>query len=284
MPSKADQRLTLPEGGQSLPMQVSAGVAALRQSPAADAEMVSQLLHGEIVHLHHEDGEFGLVQSQSDHYVGWALMAALSAPILEATHRVSVPRLHVYAAPSIRAAPHFVLGAGARLVGAGEREGRYLKCERAGWVREDLLSPIATLETDPAAIAERFIGTPYLWGGRDCLGIDCSGLIQIAYDACGITCPRDSDMQFNWFGTAIEDWDTPGRLQRNDLVFWKGHVGIMLDAETLLHANANHMAVAAEPLTQAIERIAKTYGEPIGARRIDLASHVGVTPDWLTRQ
>ncbi|MEO1642959.1 MAG: NlpC/P60 family protein, partial [Pseudomonadota bacterium] len=261
-----DPRLTLPPGGENLSMQVTAGVTALRKTPEPDGEMVSQALHGETVILHHEEGEFGLVQNQSDRYIGWALMEALSAPVLTPTHRIKVPRLHVYAEPSIRAAPHFVIGIGARLVSTGQREGKYLKCDRAGWVREDLLTPIDHLEADPAGVAERYITTPYLWGGRDCLGLDCSGLIQVAFDGCGVACPRDSDMQFDWFGAPVEDWQAPGALQRNDLVFWKGHVGIMLDSDTLLHANANHMATAAEPLSEAITRIAKIYGEPIGAR------------------
>lgn len=280
----SDSRLTLPAGGEHLPMQVTAGVTALRKTPEPDAEMVSQALHGEIVILHHEEGEFGLVQNQSDNYVGWALMAALSAPVLAPTHRIIVPRLHVYSEPSIRAAPHFVIGTGARLVSSGQRDGKYLKCERAGWVREDLLAPIDQVETDPASVAERFVTTPYLWGGRDCLGLDCSGLVQIAFDASGIACPRDSDMQFKWFGTPIENWRDTGALRRNDIVFWKGHVGIMLDSETLLHANANDMATAFEPLSGAIARIAKIYGEPTGARRINLARSVDVKPDWLTRQ
>lgn len=281
MTDYTDSRLTLQGGSEGLHMQVTAGVTALRKTPEPDGEMVSQALHGEAVTLHHEDGEFGLVQNHSDGYVGWALMEALSAPVLQVTHRVKVPRLHVYAEPSIRAAPHFVIGTGARLVASGQREGRYIKCERAGWVREHLLVPIHVLETDPAGVAQRFMATPYLWGGRDCLGLDCSGLVQIAFDACGIACPRDSDMQYNWFGAPIADWRSDGGLRRNDLVFWQGHVGIMLDGETLLHANANDMAVAAEPLAQAVERIAKIYGEPTGARRIDLAKSVGIKPDWL---
>lgn len=278
---KTDPRLNLPSGGDHLPMQVTAGVTALRKTPQPDGEMVSQALHGETIILHHEEGEFGLVQNQSDGYVGWALMEALSAPVLTPTHRVKVPRLHVYAEPSIRAAPHFVVGIGARLVSADQREGRYLRCERAGWVREDLVAPIEILEADPASIAERFVSTPYLWGGRDCLGLDCSGLIQVAFDACGIAVPRDSDMQFDWLGVAIPDWEIQGALRRNDLVFWDGHVGIMLDSETLLHANANHMATAVEPVSEAIQRIARLYGDPIGARRINLSEQVGTQPDWL---
>ncbi len=279
-----DKRLRLPPDGVRQPMQVSAGAAALRKAPSHDATQISQALHGETVCLHHEEGAFGLVQNQVDGYVGWALMDTLSASILVPTHRVRVARLHAYAEPSVVASPKLNFGIGARLTATGERNGRYLNFERAGWIVEHLVAPIADLETDPAAVAERFLGTPYLWGGRDCLGLDCSGLVQIAFGACGISCPRDSDMQSEWFGDAIADWDQPGALRRNDLVFWNGHVGIMLDAETLLHANGTYMSTIKEPLRPAIARIATEYGEPLGARRINLDELGGVQPAWLNPQ
>lgn len=277
-----DKRLTLPDGGARALMQVSAGVVSLRNAPEADATQVSQALFGEILILHHEDGEFGLVQCVHDGYVGWALMAALSAPVLKPTHRVMAPRLHTYAEPKITAAPNFVIGVGAQLTATGERDGRYMRFERAGWIVEHLVTPVDTPESDPAGVAERYLGTPYLWGGRDCLGLDCSGLTQIAFGACDVSAPRDSDMQFEWFGEPIANWGHPDGLKRGDLIFWKGHVGIMLDADTLLHANGTFMTTLKEPLEPAIARIATEYGEPIGARRIDLDKLRGVTPDWIT--
>ena len=282
MPPFDDQRLHLPEGGVEETMQVSAGVTALRANPHPDATQVSQLLFGETVTLHHEDGEFALVQCQHDGYVGWTLLEALSAPVLEPTHKVTAARLHSYADPKIMAAPHFVLGIGARLTATGKQDGRYIQFERAGWIVDHLVAPVDLIETDPASVAERFLGTPYLWGGRDCLGVDCSGLLQIAFDACGIAAPRDSDMQRDWLGAAIEDWQGPGMLKRNDLICWNGHIGIMLDAETLLHANGTFMSTIKEPLLPAIARIAREYGEPLGARRIDLDGLRGVKPAWLT--
>lgn len=282
MPDLSDKRLTLPPGGDRMMMQVTAGVAALRLAPEPDAEMATQALHGEHVQLHHEDGEFGLVQMQSDGYVGWALMAALSMPALPVTHRVSALRAYVYPQPTIKSSPRFLISLGAGVVSDDIRDGRFLKCARAGWVIEDQLVPETQFETDPAAVALRYLHAPYLWGGRESLGLDCSGLVQQAYGACGVHLPRDSDMLAAWAGQAITGWDQPGVLQRGDLVFWKGHVGIMLDADTLLHANANHMAVAAEPLQGAISRIAKQYGAPTGARRINISKSKGVRPDWLT--
>lgn len=277
-----DKRLTLPDGGVRTRMQVNAGVAALRKAPAPDSTQISQVLHGETVLLHHEEGEFGLVQCEADRYVGWVLMEALSAPVLDVTHRVRSGRVHTYAEPKITAAPHLTFGIGAKLSATGEREGRYLRFERVGWIVDHLLTEVDTVEDDPIAVAERFLGTPYLWGGRDCLGVDCSGLVQIAFGACGVACPRDSDMQQAWFGDPIEGWDQPGALQRGDLIFWDGHVGLLTDSQTLLHANGTFMTTMVEPLTPAIERIANEYGEPLEARRIDISKLRGVMPDWLT--
>jgi hypothetical protein len=263
-------------------MQVSAAIVAMRKTPEQHAEMVSQALHSEIVTLHHEEGEFGLIQNHTDGYVGWALMEALSAPALAPTHKLRTLRAYAFPDPTIKAPPFFPISLGVRLVSKDFREGRFLNVERIGWVVEDQLSPIDEFEIDPATVAEQYIHTPYLWGGRESLGIDCSGLVQQAFGACGVVLPRDSDMQAAWCGESISNWRAPGGLQRNDLVFWKGHVGIMLDAETLLHANAYHMATAIEPLHQSIDRIAKQYGEPLGARRINISAMQGLKPDWLT--
>lgn len=276
-----DPRLTLPEGGLGQPMQVNAGVAAVRKAPAPDSTQISQVLHGETVLLHHEDGEFGLVQCEADRYVGWVLMEALSAPVFDVTHRVRSGRIHTYAEPKITAAPHFTFGVGAKLSATGDRDGRYLRFQRAGWIVDHLLVDVDTVEDDPISVAERLLGTPYLWGGRDCLGIDCSGLVQIAFDACSVACPRDSDMQQAWLGEPIEGWDQPGALRRGDLIFWKGHVGLLTDSETLLHSNGTFMTTMTEPLAPAIERIANEYGEPLEARRVNVSKWRGVKPDWL---
>ena len=279
-----DPRLTLPSGGERARMQVSAGVVSMRKTPAPDGTQISQLLFGETVILHHEDGEFGLVKSEGDRYVGWVLMEALSSPVLTPTHQIKTARLHTYAEPKITAAAYFTVGTGAQLSATGKSSGRYLEFERAGWIVDHLVTETSAPEPDPVAVAERFLGTPYLWGGRDCLGLDCSGLVQIAFGACGIAVPRDSDMQCAWFGDQIDDWQSPGVLQRGDLIFWKGHVGLMADAEMLLHANGTFMTTMTEPLLPAIERIANEYGEPLEARRVNLEALRGVKPDWLIAQ
>ena len=279
-----DSRLTLPEGGMRQRMQVIVGAASMQKAPQPDATQVSQLLFGETVFVHHEEDGFALVQNDIDRYVGWVRMGALSQPVLAATHRLAATRCHAYTAPKVTAAPSFGLSRGARLTATGETRGAYTEFEQAGWIASHLTAPVDTFETDPAGVAEQFLGTPYLWGGRGSGGLDCSGLVQVAYGASGVACPRDSDMQRAWCGDEIEAWDQPGRLRRGDLLFWKGHVGIMLDPETLLHSNGTFMTTMSEPLTPAIERIANEYGEPIGARRIDVSNSVGVVPAWLIPQ
>ena len=264
---------------EPLRMQVSSGVAALRSKPEPDAVMTSQALHGETVYLHREHGDFGFVQCARDHYTGWALMAALSAPADAPTHRVSVLRTYAFSQADLKTPPHYILSLGAEIVATGE-DGGYLKDVRGGWITKKHLAPIDDVETDPAGIAEQFVGAPYLWGGRESLGLDCSGLTVAAYGACGVLLPRDSDMQLAWSGERIEDWDRPGALERGDLVFWKGHVGIMTSDKDVIHANAHHMATAKEPLASAVTRIAKHYGEPQGARRVDL-SKGRARPAWM---
>jgi len=145
-----------------------------------------------------------------------------------------------------------------------EANGRFLRAEGSGWFAADHLSPVGVFAEDMAAIAEQFLGAPYLWGGRESLGLDCSGLVQQALFACGRACPRDSDQQA-LLGTATR----ADALRRGDLVFWRGHVGMMLDAARLLHANAHHMAVAVEDLAAAMARIeAGGGGRPTAYRRI----------------
>ena len=138
-------------------------------------------------------------------------------------------------------------------------------------------SRLSTYETDFVAVAERFLGAPYLWGGKTTLGLDCSGLVQIALTACGIACPRDIDMQEQALGTPLSvnlDGATP---QRGDLVFWSGHVAIVRDRSSLLHANAFHMSVAIEPIAEAVSRIRDSGSEISSVRRIESPDRLIVT-------
>ena len=282
MPEFNDPRLTAPNTDIDAPlMQVAVSAAPLRCDPEPDAQMTSQTLYGERVRLYEERQGFGLVRSEFDHYVGWINLGMLRPADAPVTHRVTALRTYVFAEPDLKSMPRQQLSLNSTFT-AGETFERYTKCDDAGWVFSNHIAPMGEGHADdPAGEAQAYCGAPYLWGGKESLGLDCSGLVQMAWTACGALLPRDSDMQFAWPGTALDGWETQGTLQRNDLIFWRGHVGIMLDGETLLHANAHHMATASEPLGGAITRIAKTNGEPTGARRIDLDLARSKLPDWF---
>lgn len=277
--SSGDRRLTLARDGvadrrleglvaaerfvEVTPMQVSAPLASLRVAPAPDAEQEDQVLFGETFDVLFETGEFAFGQARRDRYVGYVPIDALSAPVLAPEHRVSALRTYAFAEPDIKSAIVGLYSLNA-LVSVEAREGRFAKGARTGWFVEHHLAPIGQFETDYVAIAQRFLGAPYQWGGRESLGLDCSGLIQQALYACGRACPRDTDLQRGFFPDVAES-----ERRRGDLVFWKGHVAILLDSDTILHANAHHMAVAIEPLAEAIARIeAAGVGAPLGYRRV----------------
>ena len=202
-------------------------------------------------------------------YVGWLSANALAPPGAPPTHKVVALRTLVFPGPSIKLAPREALPFGAR-VAVARREERMAVTQSGGYLPAVHLAPIDVYETDFVAVAERFLGVPYLWGGKTVLGLDCSGLVQIALAACGISCPRDSDMQEEALGSPVAAATDRSDLQRGDLVFWTGHVAIVRDRATFLHANAFHMAVAIEPIGDAIARIRGAGGEITGVRRIAL--------------
>jgi cell wall-associated NlpC family hydrolase len=247
------------------PMVCAAPAAGVHAAPDAEAEQVDQLLFGETFEvLEEEAGGWAWGQTRRDGYVGFVREAALTAPGPAPTHRISALRTYAFARPSIktRASGPYSLNS---LVRIELQEGRLAKIAGGGWMAAEHLSPIGVFETDPAAVAERHLGAPYLWGGRESLGLDCSGLVQQALFACGLACPRDTDQQ-EALGRAIGRGD----FGRGDLVFWKGHVAMGLDAARIVHANGHHMMTAVEPLDEAIARIsAAGYGEPTGFRRLD---------------
>jgi cell wall-associated NlpC family hydrolase len=245
-------------------MQVSAPAAPLRRHPQDDAEQESLLLFGERFDVLLEQDGHAFGQSARDGYVGWVAADALSAPVLLPTHRVAAIRTFGFSRPDIKSRPTGLYSLNA-LVTIEAEEGRFLRAARGGWFMAAHLAPIGRdHEADPAGVAMRFLGAPYLWGGRESLGLDCSGLVQQALLACGKACPRDTDMQAA-LGAAV----APGELARGDLVFWKGHVAMMLDGERIIHANAHHMAVAVEPLAEATARIAAAgSGAPTTYRRV----------------
>jgi cell wall-associated NlpC family hydrolase len=246
--------------------QVIAAAATLRRTLAPDARLETQLLYGEAFHVYEEKDGFAWGQAAMDSCVGYVSEKLLTAPVIKPTHRVSVLRTILFSAPDIKSAPLAFLSLNAKPAIA-EEKGRFARNARGGWLIAAHLDPINAKRIDYVAAAELFLGAPYLWGGKDSLGLDCSGLIQSALERAGIAAPRDADMQEEALGVAMPFGPELNGLRRGDLVFWNGHAGIMLDGERLIHANAFHMQVAIEPLRTAAARIEKSAGPITSIRR-----------------
>jgi hypothetical protein len=243
--------------------------APLRRSPAPDAALQTEALKGERVTIYETTDEgWSWGQLETDGYVGWLRTAALGVPGPPATHKVAALRTLVFPGPSIRLPPLESLSLGCRLAIARKVD-RLAVTAAGGHVPIGHLAPTDAVEADFVATAERFLGVPYLWGGKTSLGLDCSGLVQVALTAAGIGCPRDSDMQEQSVGRVFKPNVDFSNLQRGDLVFWKEHVAIVRGPTSLVHANAFHMSVAIEPLAEAIERIQLAGGTVTGVKRID---------------
>jgi cell wall-associated NlpC family hydrolase len=246
-------------------LQATSPRAPILQAADADAEQASELLFGERFEaLTRRDG-FLFGQALRDGYVGWVEEDLLGEPGPSPTHRVSVAATLAFLEPSIKTPVVHRLSLNA-LIAVEAREGRFIKAHGSGWVVERHLSPIGVFAEDAGAVAQQFLHVPYLWGGRSSDGLDCSGLVQQALYATGKACPRDSDQQ-QAIGEALDVGHNLGGLRRGDLVFWKGHVGMMLDEAALIHANAHAMAVAVEPLAEAVARIEKAGERPLAFRR-----------------
>ncbi len=248
------------------PARISAPSAPLRRRPDLQAGLDTEAVMGDAVTVYDASGGFAFAQIARDGYVGYLPEAALGPADPAPTHRVAALRTFVYPAPDLKR-PHVAhLSLGAAFA-AEAREGAYWRLPGGGYVFADHAVRLGQTEPDAASVAERLVGTPYLWGGRTSLGLDCSGLVQLCLESAGRACPRDADQQERALGSALP----PGLegLCRGDLVFWKGHVGMMLDAQRLIHANGHHMAVAVEPLAAAVERIAeKSFGAVTSIRRL----------------
>lgn len=249
-------------------MQVAEPVVSVHASPRFDAMQITQALMGETVKLFDEQEGWAFVQLSADGYVGYVNGNALSPDVVTPTHRVAVQSTFIYPAPNLKTQPAVPLTLNAQLAVTGQ-SGAFSQLADGRFVFSAHLKPMGHFEDDFVRVAEMFRHVPYYWGGKSAHGLDCSGLVQLALEACGVAALRDTDMQEATLGQKlmVNDLDS---LTRGDLVFWKGHVGIMTDGETLLHANGHHMMVAEEPLKQAVERIAAQYGQVTSIRRLPL--------------
>ena len=241
------------------------GAAPLRRAPSPEAPLETEALYGETAIVYEEDEGWAWAQLERDHYVGFMPASALG-PAIEPTHRLAALRSFAYPGPSIKLPPVAALSLGA-LLSINESKSDFAVTREGMHIFSRHVVEVSAREPDFVAVAERFLEVPYLWGGRTSLGVDCSGLVQTALAETGVRAPRDSDMMEACLGEPIAIDETLSGLRRGDLVFWKGHVGIMRDPQTLLHANGWHMKVVSEPLRVAAERTNEKAREPITSVR-----------------
>jgi cell wall-associated NlpC family hydrolase len=265
-------RVAAPRYVEGKVYEVIAPQTPVRGEPRPDAPLATEALRGERVTIYDINDEgWAWGQLATDGYVGWLAENALQPDGQRPTHKVTALRTFVFPGPSIKLPPLQALPFGAQLVVAETKDPMAIT-PAGGYVPAVHLAPVKHHERDFVAVAERFVGAPYLWSGKTVLGLDCSGLVQVALAACAIASPRDSDMQEEVLGVPVPTASALDDPQRGDLVFWKGHVAIVRDLTSLLHANAFHMVVAIEPIAEAIERIRADGAEISSIRRLPPAN------------
>ncbi|PIB23067.1 hypothetical protein BFP76_08550 [Amylibacter kogurei] len=240
--------------------RITSPIANLLDDP--DGSLQRQLLCGEGFIVSDEKNGWAKGARSTDGYAGYIRIDDL-AGWADPTVRVRDLGAHVYSRPEIKTIPLRHLPYQSELTIIDEA-GEFAELAGGGFIHQAQIESVAIVESDYVRTAERYLGVPYLWGGNSQYGIDCSGLVSAAMRSAKIDHPADSGIQEKSLGSVIEN---DAALQRGDLIFWKGHVGLMWDETRLLHANGHHMKVAFEPLSDAIERILASGGGNVTARR-----------------
>ncbi len=271
----ADARLrgvvTAPRFVQGHERAVCVPVLDIQNAPAKEAGVDTQLLMGDRVRVFDATGEYSWVQAFGDGYVGYVKSSALSDDLSSPTHIVTAPRTFVYEPPELRTPAVDVLSMGSAVrvqAFVENRNNHYAQLEDGRHLMAQHVRPVEEADDDFVEVALKFLHTPYLWGGTSGFGLDCSGLIQLALRMCAKTVLRDTDMQSQSLGEDLGENFSPQNYQRGDVLFWPGHVGIMISASELLDANGVAMATTLGPLGQKAGGLEKYYGAPTRVRRL----------------
>lgn len=250
---KLKELVTAPKYAHPQLFQIAKSAAPILASPAPNAEQISEALCGEMVEIYEIANGFGWGQMVKDQYVGYIEVDALCNNMIKTNYKIKALRTYGFESPNVKAPVIATFSMGAEVCGIGETANGFANCGVHGWIYEAHLCALDEFASDPIAIAKWFLRAPYRWGGKQSFGLDCSGLTQIVFSACGINLPRDSRLQEE-IGENIEFDAQLHNLRAGDLVFWKGHVAMMVDETNIIHANAYHMMVEIEPLTEAVKR------------------------------
>lgn len=269
--TRLKDRVAAPRYVEGRPAGIARGVADLRRAPEASSGLDTQLLFGESVRVFDEAGGWAWVQSETDGYVGYLESAALGPAIEAPTHRLRALRSFLYPEPDLKTPALDCLSIASPLRVVGEQDG-YSQIAGGGWLYSKHLQPLDETSPDFVATALEFLGTPYLWGGRSSIGLDCSTLVQLSLACAGMNVRRDSYQQADSVGEPLNGLPHEVTLERGDLVYSPGHVAIMLDAGHIVHANGFTMTVAIETLDALEKRVLEeTKGTGFtGVRRLEV--------------